>query len=30
MSERDEKWTEGVFNSAFGGKPFDQVNKFKL
>ncbi|KAF9500697.1 heme peroxidase [Pleurotus eryngii] len=22
----DEKWTEDVFNSAFGGKPFDQLS----
>ncbi|KAF5372301.1 hypothetical protein D9615_009236 [Tricholomella constricta] len=24
-SARDQKWTEDVFNSAFGGKPFDQL-----
>ncbi|RDB14949.1 Psi-producing oxygenase A [Hypsizygus marmoreus] len=26
MSEHDQKWTEGVFNSAFDGKPFDQLS----
>ncbi|KAG5636744.1 hypothetical protein H0H81_007002 [Sphagnurus paluster] len=25
-SARDQKWTEDVFNSAFGGKPFDQLS----
>ncbi|KAF8066489.1 heme peroxidase [Lyophyllum atratum] len=25
-SEKDQKWTEDVFNSAFGGKPFDQLD----
>ncbi|KAG6809913.1 hypothetical protein H0H92_014111 [Tricholoma furcatifolium] len=26
LSVRDQEWTEGVFNSAFGGKPFNQLN----
>ncbi|RDB16366.1 Psi-producing oxygenase A [Hypsizygus marmoreus] len=26
ISEQDQKWTENVFRSAFGGKPFDKLN----
>ncbi|GLB40814.1 putative heme peroxidase [Lyophyllum shimeji] len=25
LSARDQKWTEDIFNSVFGGKPFDQL-----
>ncbi|KAG5644792.1 hypothetical protein DXG03_007613 [Asterophora parasitica] len=25
-SEKDQKWTEDVFNSAFGGKPFEELS----
>ena len=30
MSERDQKWTEDVFNSAFGGKPFEEVGQLVI
>jgi len=26
LSEQDQKWTENVFRSAFGGKSFDQID----